>query len=124
MTRLVDNPAAKTETGRRGEALALRAYRKTGFELLARNYRCGHYEIDLILKDKRTGTVVFCEVKARSDGTRAFPREAVGRTKQTYLRRAAQRFLIERELTDAPCRFDVAEVWLDIGKTELIENAF
>ena len=123
--RLIRNPSkAKAEAGRRGEALAQSAYRRAGYEVLANNYRCGHYEIDLILREKRTGTVVFCEVKARSAGTRTFPREAVGQTKQSYLRRAAQQFLIERELTGVPCRFDVAEVWLDVNKTELIENAF
>ena len=50
------------EVGRHGEQLALRYLRRKGYALLCRNYRYGHYEIDLVMQDG--DYVVFVEVKA------------------------------------------------------------
>lgn len=49
--------------GNIGEDLAARLYQKAGFEILARNFRHGAYEIDLIAK--RARIVHFVEVKYR-----------------------------------------------------------
>lgn len=114
----------KTEIGRHGEDVALRALKREGMKLLARNYRAGRYEIDLIMRERKTGTVVFVEVKARSEDAVLLPRTAVRGQKQLYLRRAAKAFLDEYDLNDVPCRFDVVEVWLDSGTVNRIEHAF
>ncbi len=112
------------EAGRIGEALAERALKKAGMRTLAKNYRFGHCELDLVMQEKQSGTIVFVEVKARSGNMLGLPREAVGPKKQALLRRAAQGFLIEQQMPDAPCRFDVVEVFLDENRIERIENAF
>ena len=113
-----------TEAGRYGEALAERALKRTGMRLLCRNYRAGHYEIDRIFCERRTGCIVFVEVKARSGTAYGLGREAVTPQKQRFLRQAAERYLFENGLLDAPCRFDVVEVDLNDGSVKRIENAF
>lgn len=112
------------DLGRRGEMLAERALKRAGMRLLARNYRAGHYEIDRIFRERRTGFIVFVEVKARSGTAYGLAREAVTPRKQRFLRQAAERYLFENDLLGAPCRFDVVEVDLKDGRIERIENAF
>ena len=111
-----------TSVGRRGEELALHYLEKQGFRLLARNYRDGSREIDLVLGDG--DTIVFAEVKARSGIGFGTPGEFVGREKQRQLTRAAQTYLIKHNLLEAPARFDVVEIYLSDGKINHIKNAF
>ena len=58
------NQAAKL-IGNQGEDLALKYLQDQGFQLLYRNYRTRHGEIDLIMQDK--DTLVFVEIKLRSE---------------------------------------------------------
>lgn len=111
-----------TSIGRRGEDLALRYLEKLGYILLARNYRDGSREIDLVLGDG--DTIVFAEVKARSGIGFGTPAEFVGREKQRQLTRAAQTYLMKHSLLDAPARFDVVEIYLSSGAVNHIKNAF
>ncbi|MFR8716730.1 MAG: YraN family protein [Faecalibacterium prausnitzii] len=55
-------------TGRRGEAAAARFYEKQGAAFITHNYHTRMGEIDLILREP-DGTLVFCEVKTRSQRT-------------------------------------------------------
>lgn len=111
-----------TDAGRRGEQLALKYLQKQGLRLLERNYRAGHLEIDLIMAEG--DTIVFVEVKARSRTDYGTPAEYVTRTKRERLIRAASAYLLEQRLSDAPCRFDVAEVALPDGEITHIRDAF
>ena len=103
------------ETGQTGERAAERYLKRNGFRILARNYRAGRHEIDLIALDKATDTVVFVEVKART---------AVNAAKQRYLRLAAQQWLAENGGAERSARFDVIEVFLPEGSVNRVENAF
>ena len=106
----------RAETGRRGEAAAARWYQKQGCRLLAHNFHTRMGEL-----------VVICEVKTRAEGSLASPAEAVDRPKQRRLIRAAQCYLQQNGLSDAPVRFDVAEVFpLDSGRwmVHIIRGAF
>ena len=53
-------------TGRRGEDLAAMYLLTKHYNILHRNWRSGHKEIDIIAKD--AGTLVFVEVKSRRVG--------------------------------------------------------
>ena len=111
-----------TSVGRGGEARAQAYLEERGFKFLHRNYRSGHREIDLIMQ---VGcTVVFVEVKARSQTGYGTPAEFVTPAKQRLLTLAAQGYLLEMGLTDVPARFDVVEVYLGTGEVRHIENAF
>ncbi len=95
--------------GDRGEAAVAAALEKSGYQILERQYRCRWGEIDLIARS-RSGVLCFVEVKTRSAGAIAAPREAVTPAKQRKLRNAALCYLA-RTGQDCPCRFDVAEVY-------------
>jgi len=94
--------------GAYGERLAERHLNEQGLVVLARNWRCGDGEIDLILRDG--DDVVFCEVKTRRSDTYGTPAEAVSRTKAQRLRRLAARWLAESSVRPREVRFDVVAV--------------
>lgn len=111
--------------GNRGEAEVAKLLRRRGYTLLASQWRCRFGELDLVARDKR-GTICFVEVKLRSSGAVALPREFVDVRKQERLRAAAAAYLSSHD-TDAPVRFDVAEVYAqDNGslRVEYLEQAF
>ena len=96
-----------------------------GCTILARQWRCRQGELDLVARSPE-GVLCFVEVKLRSAGAIALPREAVDGRKQARLRDAAALYLSTCE-TDAPARFDVAEVYAeDDGnlRVEYLEDAF
>ena len=94
--------------GAYGERLAERHLRDQGLVVLARNWRCGDGEIDLILRDGED--VAFCEVKTRRSDTYGTPAEAINPTKVQRLRRLAARWLTETPVRPREVRFDVVAV--------------
>ncbi|HEY0634394.1 MAG TPA: YraN family protein [Gammaproteobacteria bacterium] len=94
-----------------------------GLKLQTRNYRCRSGEIDLIMRDG--DTLVFVEVRYRSTMRFGGAAASIDITKQQKLIRAAQTFLGEQHLTNAPCRFDVVTVHPHDGtmRVEWIPNA-
>ena len=109
---------------RAGERAAWEAYRRRGYRLVARNWRCTLGELDLIVE--RDGLVVFCEVKARASSMLGAPYEAVTPEKQRKVRAVAEAFLVMRG-SAGRYRFDVASVRLGgRGEAEVrvYEDAF
>jgi putative endonuclease len=106
--------SAHIELGRVGEDAATRFYRKRGFQIVARNWRCADGELDLIAR--RGGLLVFCEVKTRSSESFGMPAEAVGFHKRRRLRRLAGRWLSENRARAATIRFDVVSVIVRDGR--------
>ncbi|WP_166396602.1 YraN family protein [Rubrobacter marinus] len=68
---------SRRATGELGESLALGYLVRKGYELVERNYRTRHGEIDLILRGE--DVLVFVEVKARRGRGFGDPLEAVTR---------------------------------------------
>jgi putative endonuclease len=116
----MEGPAGRRELGARGEETVAGWYRSSGYEVLARNWRCAQGELDLVLR--QGDLIVFCEVKTRSSTAFGAPVEAVTRSKQARLRRAAGRYLGDGSQHAGLVRFDVASV-LD-GAVEVMEGAF
>lgn len=113
------------ERGRAGEELACRYFLERGYQLLGRNYRCPHGEIDLLFQ--REGVIHFVEVKARSSFDYGQPQEAVDPKKIGRLRYAAHYFLSSRPDLAAEIDylvFDIFEVDLSHKKFRLIPDAF
>ena len=106
--------------GEFGEQAAAAHYRAHGYAVLERNWRCRVGEVDLICA--HGGTVVFCEVKARTGSAHGHPLEAVTVVKQRRLRRLAAAYLRQQGRRWAEVRFDVVAV-LD-GTLEVVEGAF
>jgi putative endonuclease len=110
--------------GNEGERVAEDFLRRQRYAILERNYRCRSGEIDLIALDG--GTVVFVEVKTRTQSDFGNPLEAVDRRKQRRLQRAAQFYVRQHRLENRNARFDAVAVWWEGGqcKCELVRNAF
>ncbi len=94
----------KQELGRMGENLAAIYLEKQGYEILDRNWRFQHAEIDIIARNENT--LIFIEVKSRSDDYFGEPEDAVSPRKMTLIADAATRYM---ELMDHEwaVRFDV-----------------
>jgi putative endonuclease len=113
----------RIDLGRAGEEAALARYRRAGYALVARNWRCSIGELDLVLR--RGATVVFCEVKARRGGGFGGPFEAVHAAKQRKLRALAEVFLSRVSYREV--RFDVASVTVPRSgapQVHVFEDAF
>ena len=100
------------KTGVRGETYAYWYLRHVGYILIARNYTAPGIkgEIDLVGYD---GPVLaFIEVKTRAGEEAKLnrPEEAVNAEKRRNLSRMARRFLAERHIPEAQCRFDVLAI--------------
>ena len=103
-----------------GDRVAERRYRRDGYRVLARNWRCSSGELDLIVG--RSDMVVFSEVKTRSSTSFGWPAEAADRRRQVRLRLAAAAWLRSTGTRPTEVRFDVVSVLP--GRVERLEGAF
>ena len=115
----------QTELGRKGESLALAYLAKKGYKPITRNFNRTHGEIDLIMEDQ--GTLVFVEVKTRTNLRFGEPKSSVTPIKQERIRYTARAFLYTHRITHRSIRFDVGELMIQ-GHGEVkfhhIRNAF
>jgi putative endonuclease len=102
--------------GRWGERLAAKALEAGGWQILARNYRAGRREIDIVVRRDRL--LVFVEVKARGGEGYGPPEAAVTRLKRREIEAVALDYLTRHVRDDVDVRFDVVSVWvLDGSRT-------
>ena len=92
--------------GSEGEDLAVRFLQKKGYRIVARNYKTPVGEIDIIARDG--DTIVFIEVKTRTDISFGYPFEAVNKRKRQKLKNLALLYL-KRQGKESPVRFDVSQ---------------
>ena len=100
---------AKQELGQKGEDLAAEFYRKNNYDILDRNWKCYHLEVDLIAINEEY--IVFCEVKTRSYTTFGEPENFVTPLKQKNLIRAANMYLTRKNISKE-VRFDIISIVL------------
>ena len=114
----------RSELGRRAEQSVAVYLEKKGFEIVARNERVGHLEIDIIAR--KGSLLVFCEVRSRTDDTWMTPAQSLSSTKLERLRRAAMQWLVSTQPSAVEVRFDVASVVYDVpqGRIDYFEDAF
>lgn len=118
-------PSPRARVGRSAEILAAAELGKRGYRIIASNYRCRRGEIDLIAKDG--DSIVFIEVRCKRGGEFGTPAESITHSKMEKLLTTAEHYLLDNDLTDVPCRFDVVEVVSECGKLvvdQIIRNAF
>jgi putative endonuclease len=89
--------------GARAESLAAAFLQAQGLRVIERNYRCRYGEIDVIAKDG--DTLVFVEVRLRSNANFGDAAASITALKQARLSTAAAHYLA-RHTTAGPCRFD------------------
>ena len=95
----------RTVVGRKGEEEASRYLSGLGHKILARNWRGGHLELDIVTLLGSELHIV--EVKSRVAPVMAEPQRNVGREKQRRLAAAAQAFLHSDERKALPPDLEV-----------------
>jgi len=110
--------------GTKGEKIAADFLCHHGLEIVERNFRYGHGEIDIIAK--KGNLIIFCEVKTRTGSAYGKGEDAVNEKKQKQIRRVAEGYISGRELDGYDFRFDVVVVEIKRNQTKIriIENAF
>ena len=114
----------RRKQGSSGELLAAEFLERLGFKILERNYRFERAEIDIVAGDG--DELVFVEVKARTSESFGSPEDSITPQKEEQIRDAAEGYLLEHEIDDTICRFDVVAIEFVNGKPEIrhIRDAF
>jgi putative endonuclease len=99
---------ARVAFGRWGEQRVATHYQRLGYEVLDRNWRCVHGEMDLVLR--HGDLIVFCEVKTRRTDAYGSGFWAVDQRKRARLRRIAMEWLRSSACRGNEIRCDVAAV--------------
>jgi putative endonuclease len=115
--------AQHNETGKQGEAEAVRHLQENGYQVVTKNYRHQHAEIDIVARKGKL--LIFVEVKTRSNLSYGHPEEFVSYTKAKLVMKAAEHYVFANDwLHDI--RFDIVAVSV-IGneiRIKHIEDAF
>jgi len=111
---------SKRETGLSGEKQAIEFLKKQGYLILETNFRTKFGELDIVAIDK--DTLVFVEVKTRSNHQFGLPEEAVGYHKLNHLVKAAAYFRSNRKSLPLGERIDVIAIETNSGRIEQIKN--
>ena len=101
-SKLVD----KKRIGAKKEQQAKDFLLKQGYQLIERNFPCRYGEIDLIMTEPTTNTLVFVEVRYRKSQKFGGAAASVTLSKQNKIKKAALFYLSQRKI-DCNIRFDV-----------------
>jgi putative endonuclease len=101
---------ATNEFGELGERIAARYLERSGWNIVARRFRSGRRDIDVIAQ--QGDVIAFVEVKARSGDDFGDPVEAVNHRKQRELTKSAQTWIDRHGRSGEVYRFDVMGILL------------
>ncbi|MBR1878298.1 MAG: YraN family protein [Paludibacteraceae bacterium] len=110
-----------------GEQEAAKMLEDKGFRIIARNWRMGHLEVDIIAENRKE--IVFTEVKARTSAYGGvMPEQYVDEAKRQRMVAAANAY-IKYHRTEKNPRFDIIGLLISPGTQEItyrchLENAF
>ena len=121
--RSLERSAKRSALAIRAETLVSEYLAKRGYEIVQRNARLGHLEIDIIAR--RGSLLVFCEVRSRSSDIWMTPAQTIDRGKAERIRRAAIQYLALANPRPKEVRIDVASVVYDVegGRIDYFESA-
>jgi putative endonuclease len=110
----------------KGENLAAKFLKKSGYKILKRNYVSKYGEIDIVAYDK--GTIAFVEVKTRQSENYGPPELAVTREKRKRIIKTSLNYLAINHIDGIDYRFDVVSILFKEDDTnpniELFKSAF
>ena len=107
----------KADLGVKGELLAADYLSAKGYEVLVKNYRYKHAEIDIVA---RLGELlVFVEVKTRSKINFGYPEASVDKKKSAKVIQGAEQYVVESDW-QGDVRFDIVSVI--VGRELQIEH--
>lgn len=116
--------AVHNDTGREGEEKALQWLRRKDYDIIDRNWRHGHLEIDIIAF--KAEYLHFIEVKTRTSRDFGYPEDEVGRRKLRHMIDAGVAWLAAHPGWKK-IRYDILSIRLDhTGEDEyfLIEDVY
>jgi putative endonuclease len=116
--------AVHNQLGKQGEQMAEDYLLQQGYEILHRNWRHSHYEIDIIAKRKEV--IHFVEVKLRSSKKFGLPEENVKKKKFQSLLHAADEFLFQHQQY-RHVQYDILSINLSVNAAPeffLIEDVY
>jgi putative endonuclease len=119
-TRLYDQFQKQLSLGDRGEILAERFFLRQGWIVLARSYSTELGEIDLIAVDQQT--VVFVEVKTRTDTSKGLPEDAVDDDKERRIAQMAEQYIRRHQLEKQRIRFDIFSIVWDQNSSPITKH--
>ena len=106
----------KQQLGKEGEKIATAHLIKEKYKILARNYRSGRAEIDIVaMKDD---LIIIVEVKTRETDKYGNPEESVGTGKINMLAQGAEDFMLDRDLHNN-VRYDIISIIKNQYKTDV-----
>ncbi|MBO7128799.1 MAG: YraN family protein [Prevotella sp.] len=111
--------AAHNELGKWGEDLAAAYLAKKGYEILERDWKSGHHDLDIIARDE--DTLVIIEVKTRRNRLFGDPEEAIDYKKRMSLQSAINHY-VKSHRTGRDIRFDIISIVGTIGSTPEIDH--
>lgn len=106
------------ETGVVGEELAVAYLQQKDYVILERNWRCKHFEIDIIATHENL--LVFVEVKTRNSLAFGYPEESISKIKMKRLKLAAAHYHFHHPRFKR-IQFNVISILLQEQKTAAIE---
>ncbi|HSF97433.1 MAG TPA: YraN family protein [Ornithinibacter sp.] len=106
--------------GQAGEEIAVRYLLDSGMDVVERNWRCEHGEVDVVAVDG--DYLVICEVKTRRSLAFGEPVEAVTRAKAARLRRLAAAYVRGHETGWARVRIDVLGILFRAGEPPVVRH--
>ena len=113
--------ATSAERGAYGEALAADYCKRIlGYKLITRNWHGSRGELDLICSDK--DTLVFIEVRARSEKALVSGYHSIDVNKKVVLHRTCRQYLNQIQHSPKHFRFDIIDVVLSSNKAEKVRH--
>lgn len=110
---LFSRMASHLHTGNSGEELATAFLQEKGFHILERNWRFGHWEVDIIAS--LDDCLHFVEVKTRKSTLYGLPEDDVSRKKLTAIINAAEQYQIMYPEWQR-IQFDIVSILLKKGQ--------
>ena len=111
--------AAHNELGKWGEDLAAKFLEGQGYEILERDWKSGHHDLDIVAGNEEGLAIV--EVKTRCNRLFGDPEEAIDYKKRLSLQSAINHYIKAHHIK-APVRFDVISIVGTIGSTPEIDH--
>lgn len=95
-----------------GEDKACKYLEQNNYQIIERNFRCKHGEIDIIAQDLSKNELVFIEVKTRLNFNFGRPAHSVTYIKQKHILNVANYYLFLNSIKNKFIRFDIIEIFV------------
>ena len=111
--------AAHNELGKWGEDTAAAYLEEKGYQIIERDWKSGHHDLDIVAKEDNT--LVIVEVKTRRSRLFGDPEEAIDYKKRQSLQSAINHY-VKSHHTGHDVRFDIISIVGTIGSEPEIEH--